>query len=396
MSRPTPLVLGAAAVLALGLTACGGGGGGGTGSGNDVEGKTIEVGVSAPLTGPAATAGTATVCGVRAALQDADVNGYSFEVSSKDNQFDPGISASVARDFSTDGAFAVVIAGSGPLEASTPVLKGRGIPVFGSPDGAIVSPPSWEGIFGYNAVYANEGASAADFVVEQLKQNEASAVYLAPAGESAGTSFKKALEAAGGKVPANEALAPDVTDFAGVAQKLQRAGAPVVYAPLVDTQLAGLQKAADAIGYDPIWVSWPIAQGPTYVELAGKLSEDVYFAQWAQPETQTDLPEVKEYVEAISKVKDCEEAAGDSSAKSGYALGKVILHGIDLITADDAKPTSKALIEALAEVEDQQFGLTPHMAYDDASHAGVRQNSWWQVKDGQLVLVRDFEPLPNS
>jgi branched-chain amino acid transport system substrate-binding protein len=390
----------AAVVLTLGGTLAACGGSGGTGETAGVKDETIKVGVSAPLSGPLATAGTSTACGVKAYLEsvndDGGVNGYTFEVVEKDNQYDPGVAASVARDFATDGVFATVVAGTATMEASVPVLEARNVPIFGSPDGAVVSPPKWEGMFSYNAVYTREGASAVSFIKDELGEDTASSVYLSPAAMTASESFVASFQEAGGKIVANEALPPDVTDFAGMAQKLKSAGAPVVYTTLVDTQLAGLQKAADAIGYNPKWVSWAIAQGPTYLELAGDLAEGVYFSQWAIPDTQTDDPEVKKYIAAVESVSGCAEHTGDNAVKTGYGLGATIAYGVEQATEGGEAPTFDAFIEALSDVEDHQFGLTPGMSYDEESHAGVRQNSYWQVKSGQLELVRDFEPLPES
>ncbi|MFF1553004.1 ABC transporter substrate-binding protein [Rhodococcus erythropolis] len=379
------------------LSACGSGGT--AENGGTVTGHTVKIGTSGPLSGPLATAGTATKCGVQAALEakngEGGVNGYTFEVVNKDNQYDPGIAASIARDFASDGIFATVVAGTSTMEATNQVLEPRGIPVFGSPDGSAMTPPKWKGAFGYNAEYTREGASAATFIHDTLKQTEASAVYLNPAAKPNAESFASAFEAAGGNVAANEALAPDVTDFAGMAQKLSSAGAPVVYATLVDTQLAGLQKATAAIGYTPQWVSWTIAQGPAYLDLAGGLAEGVYFSQWAIPASETSDPAVQKYLAAVNSLPECADLVGDNATKTGYAIGSVIAHGVEQATADGKELTSDAAIDALSDVQDMQFGLTPHMSYDDNSHAGVRENSYWQVNSGSLTMVRDFEPLPN-
>lgn len=385
-----------AALSATVLAACGSDGSGTTG----VDGDTIKIGVSVTLSGPVASSGTATECGVRAYLEavneDGGVNGYQFEVTAKDNQYDPAIAATVARELATDGVFAVVVSGTSSMEASVPVLEARGIPVLGALDGALVTPPDWEGVFGYYPSYAKDGASAATFTSEELGVDEASVVAFSPTAEPAAEAFEETFEAAGGTVSASETLTPEVTDFAAMAQKLKSAAAPVVYAPLVDTQLAGLQKAADAIGYNPDWISWTISQGPTYQELAGDLSEGVYFSQWAVSDSQTDDPAVQDYLDAVEGVDGCANRAADAVTKTGYAQGAMIAYAVEQATEDGGEPTAEALIEELSSVEDQQFGLTPHVTYDDGSHAGIRYDSYWQVVDGQLELVRDFEPLPEG
>lgn len=387
-----PAVLTALAALA----ACGSDEGSSAAAG--VEGGTVKIGLSVTLSGALASSGSATECGVRAYLEKANaeggINGYTFEFSSKDNQYDPAIAATLAREMASDGVFAVVVSGTATTQASFPVLQQRGIPVFGSMDGAMVSPPEWKGGFGYFPSYEKDGESAATFIHDELGESTASVVYFSPPGDPNSQGFQKTFEAAGGTVAANEALAPDVTDFSALAQKLKAGGAPVVYAAVVDTQLAALQKATDAIGYDPEWVSWTHAQGPTYLELAGDLSEGVYFSQWAISETETDDPAVKDYLEAVGNVDGCEDRTAEALVKSGYAQGAMIAHAVEETTSSGEEPTPEGLIDVLSAVEDQQFGLTPHVTFDEESHAGVRQDSYWQIVDGQLELVRDFAPLP--
>lgn len=371
----------------------------GSTSSSGVEGNTVKIGLSVTLSGPLASSGSATECGVRAYLDAINANGgiegYKFDITSKDNQYDPAVAAGVARDLASEGVFAVVTSGTATTQASVPVLKARGIPVLGSLDGGLVSPPKWEGEFGYFPSYEKDGSSAATFIREELKEDSASVVYFSPPGDPNSHGFETTFEDSGGTLAANEALAPDVTDFSALAQKLKKAGAPVVYAAVVDTQLAGLQKAADAIGYDPQWVSWTLAQGPTYQNLAGDLAEGVYFSQWATSETETDDPAVQDYLDAVGKVKGCEDRTAEALVKSGYAQGAMIAYAVEQIVSDGDDPTPAGLIDVLGKVTDQQFGLTPHVTFDDDSHAGVRQDSYWKVVDGQLELVRDFAPLPN-
>jgi branched-chain amino acid transport system substrate-binding protein len=393
MYRKALVPLTALAVSAMLVSACGGSDGGGTGTG-----KTLKIAVSTPLSGPAAGAGTGILCGVKAYFDQANkrggVGGYTFQVQEKDNQFDPAVSAQVARDLAGTDVFGVVIAGSAPLTASRAALKARQIPTFATADGSVFVPPKWPGEYGFYPEYTREAASAASFIHTDLREEKASLVYVGNAtGEPASKGFPPAFQAAGGTVALSEAVPVQTTDFTPIAQKLKQAGAPIVYASVLDTQLAGLQKAAAAIGYSPKWVAWGVVWGPTYLKLAGALAQGLYVSQWSLPETQKSDPAVAEYRTAVGAA--CPGRLGDNGVKSGYAQAAMIAYGVKQLVDKGRPVTREQFIDTYA-FEDKQIGLTPGLTISKDDHAPIGANSYWQVASvkGDLKMIRDFTPLP--
>lgn len=383
------------AVGAMVLAACGSGGG--DGASGDADG-TLSIAVSAPFSGPAAAAGAGHLCGVKSYFEgvnsDGGIGGHKFEVTGEDNKFDPGVSATIARKLANGDVLAVVVAGTTPHEASLPVLEARGIPVLATSDGAAFAPPSWEGDFSYNPVYSREAASAAEFISTDLGEKNASLAYVATAtGQPFADSFPGAFEGNGGTVDVAEGVPATTTDFSPIAQKLKQANSPVVYAALLDTQLAGLQKAAAAIGFTPKWVTWPVGYGPSYLKLVGEVATGMYVSQWSHPETESGAAGVDRYNELVGK--ECPELLGDNGVKSGYALAATIAYGAQQLADDDKDVTREALIGAMS-FDKQQMGITPDMSYTDADHAGVRSTSYWQVTSakGDLKKISDFTELP--
>ncbi|MFF2316932.1 ABC transporter substrate-binding protein [Arthrobacter sp. NPDC058097] len=385
-------------LAAASLGACSGSAASG-GNKNTQSSTLVKVGVSVPLSGPTATAGTATACGADAYFNlinaKGGVNGYTFETNAQDNKYDAAQAAQIAQGFSADGSFAVIVQGTAMFTASTPVLQPKKLPVFGGPDGAIVT-PGQDGIYGYNPIYADEGASAADFVTKTLKLNSAAVAYLAPPAAKGAKAFAEKFKESGGTVPLVEGVPTSVGDFAPLAQKLKDTGAEAVYTMLVDTQLSGLQKAAAAIGYKPAWVTWAIAYGPSYVQLAGALAEGTYTSRWGMPASETNDPAVKDYVDALTSMPKCAALVGDNAADTGYASAAAIVYGVKQATEGGAKLDVDKFNAALSNVRDMQLGITPGQSFDSASHASVRENSFWQVKDGQLVKVQDYQPLTHA
>lgn len=388
-------VLALTSAAAISLTACAGGGGDEAATGDK---EALKIGVSAPLSGPVAAAGTGQACGIRAYFEaanaDGGINGYPVDVTVVDNVYEPATAATDAREFAADEAFAVTVIGTATAEAARPALQPQGIPLFGTGDGASFVPPKWEGDFGYYPQYADDAIGAVDFIADELGADSFSFVNVSGAGEAATEAVPGAAENVGIELASNQAIPVSATDFSPYAQSLKSAGAPVVYAQLTDTQFSNLQKEADAIGYEPDWVLWPIGFGPTYLELAGDLAEGVYVGQWATPSTETDDPEVQAYIDAIELLDepDCSDPS-ETNLQTGYGVAAVMAHGIEQITADGEEPTREAFIEALQNVESQSIATTNEITYSSDSHAGIDTVSYWQVTDGVLKNVTDWQPI---
>lgn len=384
----------AAAVLLL--TGCGSTQAGG----NDPSGKTVKIGLSSVLSGAAASSGIGMDCGIEAFLNTKNsaggINGYKFTYNEKDTQYDPAVAATLARTFASDGTFAVATVGTAPMQAAVPTLKAKNIPLFAEADGGTLAPPAYDGQFGINPSYAREALSGARFILDTVKKTKAGIAYLdSDAGTPAAAAFPKYFNSHGGKVVSSQAIGTTVTDFSSYAQKLKSAGAQVVYAFILDTQLAALQKAASAIGYDPTWVAWSPAYTPSYIKLAGALSKGVYVSQWTTPNSQTQDPAVKDYLAAVDK--KCPKLAADNSVKSGYTIGAAIAYGVQQATKGGAALTSDAFIKAL-QINGKPLGLTPKMTYNDTTHAGTTGNSYWQITaaNGDIKKITPYAELPTA
>jgi branched-chain amino acid transport system substrate-binding protein len=397
MSTRTITLGGLVGVSALVLSACGGGGSASGDAGISAS-KTITVGVSSIQSGPAATSGLSLKCTVEAYLKDASkgdgVNGYKFKVISRDHQYDPSRAAAIAREFVGDDVFLMLTDGTATMNAALPAIKPKNIPIFATADGAVFTPPDYGSMFGINPDYGREAAGGARFILDELKEKDAAIAYLnSEAGEPAAKAFPAYIKANGGKVVASEAIAATNTDYTAQAQKLKQSGAPVVYSFLLDTGLAALQKASDAIGYSPTWVSWFPAYTPSYLDLAGGLAEGTYISQFATPLSDKTDEGVAKYLQVMEK--SCPDAVKAQSAQSASSFAAGIIAGVEKATADGKKLTREGFVAAL-EGSEQAYGVTPSVTWDDTTHAGATKSAMYQVKDGGLVAVTDYETLPEA
>lgn len=394
MSRKSTLYGLIGAVAAVGLVA-------GCGSSTSGEGsKTATIGLLSILTGPGAPSGVAMDCGVKAYLDGVNAtggaNGYQFKYIERDSQYDPAKSATIAREFANDDVIAVPAAGTAGLQASFPILKPKNIAVFGLADGSLFVPPPYDGAFGLNPETSRLAASDARFILEKLNIKTASVAYTnTPTGIPASKSFPQYFSANGGAMAANLAIDPTTTDYSPYAQKLKAANAPVVYVLALDTQVAALQKASAAIGYNPTWMTWFAAYTPSYLDLAGSLADGTYVEQYAKPvgsmsDTGGD-PDVQAYRTAISKA--CPDQFNAPGTASGWIMGALIERGVAESTKDGKALTHEGFNEAVA-ASTSGIPLIPSVTYNAQGNPGSTEAAYYQIEGKTLKEIAPFQEFP--
>lgn len=385
------------ALVALMVAACGGNSsGGGT---SPTELKDVKIGLSSILSGPAASAGSGTDAGVQAYLKTVNdrggINGYKFSFEEQDNKYDAAQSAVVARQLVNDGVFLILTEGTANLAATVPITDPAGIPVLTESDGGLLTPPDkYKHAFGVNPDYTAMAAEGARYILDKLNQKKAAFVYVNTAtGAPAKESFPSYFTKHGGQILDTEAVPQTTTDWAPFAQKLKSSGANVVYSFIIDSQMAGLQKAADAIGYKPTWVCWFYVYTPSYLKLAGPLANGVYTSQFTIPLDKTSDPAVQRYQSAMQKYAPPAEIDSPVAAQ-GWTFGAVIEYGVKQATAGGKKLTAQGFEQALSNVNGVQLGLVPGITYNSSTHAGASKAAWFKIDNGKLVEDRGFEDFP--
>lgn len=397
-SRRRTWLAGATAVLAaVALTGCSGSAVSGGGGGGGAADKTIKIGMSSILSGPAASAGTGTDAGTKAYLETLNekggVNGYTFTFDEQDNEYDAAKSATVARSLVNNGADLIVTQGTAQLAATAPVVGD--LPILTLSDGGLLAPPTkYPNTFGINPDYRREAAYGADFILKKLNQKTAGLVYLNTAtGTPARDAFPARFTAGGGQVVASEAVAQGSTDYSPFVQKLKQSGAPVVYAFLLDTQMAGLQKAADAIGYKPIWVTWFTPYNPAYLKLAGGLATGTYVSLFQTPLSDSADPEVGKFLTAMKKYGP--DQIDNPTAQQGWTFGAIIEKGVTLATADGKEFTTANFVTALKTIQGQRMGFVSSLTYNDQTHAGATAAGFYSIQaDGSVKLEQPSTEFP--
>ncbi|ALJ19268.1 ABC transporter substrate-binding protein [Microbacterium sp. No. 7] len=393
------------AVLVLALAGCAGGsddnagstGGSGDGGSSSEGNKTIIAGVSAPKTGPVASAGEGQACGFEAFFDAANkaggIGGYDVKVETRDNQYEGQASATIAQELVAEGAVAIFAGGTVPIDGARGATTASNVVLLGAGDGAAFAPPQAPGDYSVYPRYQDDMASAIDYAATDLDAKKVSVVLALGAGDASMAAADGAAAKAGVELGTTVELNLKEPQWAAWAKQLKDAGAEAVYVQHVDTTLAQLQKESANIGYTPKWILAPFGYGPGYLELAGDLAEGTVIAQWAWPSVATEEASVTEFIAAVEGYSDaCAAILDNPNVGVGYNHAAILAHGIELAAAD-GDVTGETIAAALQEVSGEPFGTVPSVTFTAESHAGGDQVSYWTVTDGVLVNSGDWRDV---
>ncbi|MFT4011154.1 MAG: ABC transporter substrate-binding protein [Nocardioidaceae bacterium] len=389
--------------LSLALLAAGCGGSSGDNAGDSdgdsvgVNGKTILVGGTAPLSGSYAVY-AAEAQGAEAYFNMVNkaggVNGYKIEYKVYDDQYNPGTALTqVKKLVESDKVFALVNeVGTSSNSALLPYYKSH-------PTLPVVAPGAGGDLFAQAGFMANvfpvgpkfedEAALLTNYAVDELGAKSVSLAYEDDAvGQPALPGFQSAMASNGAKQGTTLAVPLTATDFTGYAQRLKSAGADAVVLWAASSAVTGIQKAAASMGYHPTWlVSW-FSLSDVFKSLGGQ--PGTYFDAWNTP-PQVDTAAIRTYKKAL---KDSfGESKGEklvgSLSQQGWTDASVFVAGLKKMFAMGLPPTQANLMKALDTLKDWDNGLAFGITFTPTSHGGVGQEAILQAtSDGGFKVVK--------
>ena len=201
------------------------------------EGQPIRIGVSAPLTGEAASFGEAMQAGLGLALQeineDGGVNGHPIELVYEDDRCGKDGFAAISKLVNVDKVTAII----GPLCSAAagpgvPVAQEAGVPVILTGASAPNLTAVGDFIFRYYPSDNFQGEYAANLLFTDLGKRKVAVVYVQNDwGQGLSDVFEQKFEELGGEIVLNEAVAQDSKDIRSTLTKLKATDADAVYFP---------------------------------------------------------------------------------------------------------------------------------------------------------------------
>jgi branched-chain amino acid transport system substrate-binding protein len=353
----------------------------------------INIGVSAALTGPAASLGVP----VRNALSlwPQEIGGHKVVLHVMDDAGDPTIATKNARRFAEDKMDAIMGSANSPSSiAIAQVVKETSIPQL-SPSPVEVPPGNDFWIFRsvMHADFYTEG------LVEHLKRQNVKTVGFLGLTDAYGevylTALNKQAPAAGLKIVAVERFTRADTSVAGQALKISAAAPDAVIVVAVGGGAALPQKALIERGYKGKIYHSSASISPDFLRLAGKDAEKAFVV--SGPE---QLPEQMPASNpgrpvALEFYKRYEAKFGPGSvtqfAANVYDLGLVLQQAAP-VALKKAQPGTLEFRTALRDAIENSGGVTVTkgvLKYSPTNHWGHGANARTMlvVQDGQWKLA---------
>jgi ABC-type branched-subunit amino acid transport system substrate-binding protein len=388
----------AAAIGALlAASACGNSGSGSSSSEKGINGKVVTVGLSETLSGPGADFGNIGR-GAQAYLENVNaeggINGYTFKFTAQDNAYVSSTAVATARALAPK-SFMIVTGGTPPVQGIKTVADALKTPIFANANGDFFANAS-KYMFGQNPSYAGLAMSDTRFLVQDKGFKKLALLYQSDdVGEGASKAVPGYAKSLGATVLTSVGVPITATDFSAYAAKLKSSGADAVVSMMAPAILAGVQKAAISVQYNPKWTSIFATQSTSYTQsvpasvVANTYSDAYQHSVNADPSGATFKKVVGKYFP---------EAVTSSSAVQGWNFGAIIEKAVKSATAGGKALTQADFMKALeSDFSGSPVGFIPSLTYTAANHVGASAAAVYTLTpDGPGQMVSDFKPIPSK
>ena len=394
-------------VAAMFLAACGSddaeeGGATGTGEGGGGEGKTVKIGVIAPLSGDLNALGLGIKNSVDLAIKQANeegrLEGWTLELAAEDDTAKADVGSTAATKLAGDAEVVAVVGtlNSSVAQAVQPILSKANIamvspantnPTLTQGDNPAAKKRPYGNYFRVATTDAIQGPFAANYAYNDLKAKTVAIVHDKKTyGQGLSDAFKEQFTKNGGRVVATETINPGDKDFAAVVSKLRRANPDLVYyggeypeASLLSSQAKQQGLKAPLMGGDGIYDG-------KYFEVAKEAANGDLATSVGAPVEQLDS--AKDFIEAY-------EAAGYKEAYSAYGgysydAANVIIEALETVLegkdAIDATVRTE-LIEAIQGVK--ITGVTGDVSFDEFGDTTTKVLTVYKVAAGADCAKKD-------
>lgn len=364
------------------------------GSTQGIQGKTILIGSSAILSGPESPYAEIAQA-MNAYFDDVNksggVNGYKFKVIQQDNAYQASQAVAVARNLVFQKkVFLLTMAGTTPTQAVLPIASQLKVPIVfvANADLAKKTEPN---VYGEEPSFTREALFDAQYALKTLNTKQIAYAYENDdIGQPPLQALPSYISANGGHLVAKVGFPVGATDYSSYASKLKASGAQSVIVFAGPPNLAGLQKAAAAIGYNPKWIGLFASVTPAYVKLAGPQANGTYMDNFFET-TSATTPSVKKFRDTLTSVSP--QLIG-LLGELGWTDAAIITEGVKRATDKGGKLTDRSFESALNTLNHDQVGVWPDATFTSQSHSGASSADMLQVQNGQFVPVTKFSPLP--
>ncbi|WP_321945326.1 branched-chain amino acid ABC transporter substrate-binding protein [Paraburkholderia sp. J10-1] len=347
--------------------------------------QVVKIGVSSPLTGINAPNGKDMENGVRLAVEEANAQHIKlggqevrFELDSVDDQSDPRIGVQVAQKLVDDGVAVVVgYYNSGVALPAVPIYARAGIPLI---DPAATNPAitqAGNNVFRIIATDTQNSGSAGKYAVDVTKAQRIAVMDDRTAfGQGAVEEFKKAVQAAGGKIVAAEFTNDKAVDFSPQLTNIKAANADLLFYGGGDNQAGLIVKRMKQLGLHTQFVGSGGIADSIFISIGGPAAEGAMAWEYGRPVE--SLPEGTAFAK---KFQQRFGAAPLTYAPFAYDCAWVAIDAMK--RAGSAHPAE--LTAALRKA--QYKGITGEISFNQHGDLLKPTSTLYQVKGAKWVPV---------
>ena len=363
----------------------------------------VTIGITTPLSGPAAAWGT-TALGAEAwakhVNEQGGVHGRKIKVVMKDDGYNPGRALANVNEMK-DSVFALVgLLGTAVLNANKDNIADAKLPTiwpYGNPQVFAKQPKEKNRtVFMVYPDYTDE----ADFLVHQAaKLTGAKKVAVFYQNDDYGKGGLDGVKRGVGKLAGSVAIAGEVSyevadrELSTHALKIKESGADSVILYSTVTHTAGIIKEMAKVGYRPkIFASFPLGDVNTMFRVLGELWEGAYYnVTGAVP----GEPEADRIIDILLK-QEPKLKGRESFALSGAVAMMATVEGMQRAGKN---LTREGFIEAMESFKGwTPEKLTAPITWAPNRHHGlnpIRMMRAGKAADASFTAISDYQPFPS-
>ncbi|MES2771088.1 MAG: branched-chain amino acid ABC transporter substrate-binding protein [Pseudomonadota bacterium] len=346
---------------------------------------TVKLGHVAPLTGPQAHLGKDNEYGARMAVAELNAAGIEiggakvkFDLLSEDDQADPKQGTIVAQKLVDTGVNGVIgHLNSGTTIPASQIYAQANIPqISGSATNPKYTQQGFKTAFRVMANDVQQGHTLGAYAAKQLAVKTVAIIDDRSAyGQGLADEFKKAVEAAGIKVVANEFTNDKATDFSAILTKVKSKKPQLVFYGGMDAQGGPLSRQMKRLGLNSQFLTGDGGCTPEFIKLGGAATEGQYCSLPGVPLDQ--MPGGKAFAEKFAA------QYGQIQLYAPYVYDAVMVMADAMKRADSVDP-----LKFLPKISQTAYqGVTSKIMFDDRGDLMNGSVSIYQVKNGQWVYL---------
>lgn len=359
------------------------------------SGKTVKIGVIAPLSGSLTALGVGIRNGADLAIKQANqqkrIPGWKIELAAEDDTAVPDVGANAATKLSDDNSVAAVIGtlNSNVAEKVAPILNSQKV-VMVSPantNPSLTQGPDpdnkvrpFEYYFRVSTTDLVQGPFAGNFAYQTAGKRNVVVVHDKKTyGQGLALQFKAQFERLGGKVPTVETVEPEDQDFSAVLSRIKRFNPDMIYYGGEYPAASLLTSQADQQGLTvPLMGGDGIFSG-TYISVAKAAGEGDFATSVGAPTEK--LPTAQSFVAAYKAAgyADPYEAYGAYA----YDAANTIIAALEKVLPDADEINDDVRADLRQAIQDGSIdGVTGKVAFDEFGDTTTRVLTVYKVEDG--------------